>query len=188
LPGWPSNPKRQGGDRSPASARIQVKALARDADLEAVRALPGWPSNPKRQGGDRSPASARIQVKALARDADLEAVRALPGWPSNPKRQSHTQRNSPGPAHRPPDWDWSIAEDGNLAIDSYELWEETQEVPRLRLSQSQPDRDSLRVEEQPVSVPPMPRDRGRTIAARHRRAHHQAVRRRRRVAGLIVLA
>ncbi|TMM24867.1 MAG: hypothetical protein E6F94_09030 [Actinobacteria bacterium] len=34
----------------------------------------------------------------------------------------------------------------------------------------------------------MPRDGGRTIAARHGRAHHQAVRRRRRVAGLVVLA
>jgi hypothetical protein len=46
----------------------------------------------------------------------------------------------------------------------------------------------LRVEGQPVSVPPMPRDVGRSAAARNRRAHHQAVRRRRRVAGLVVLA
>ena len=44
------------------------------------------------------------------------------------------------------------------------------------------------MEGQPVSVPPMPRAPGRTIAARHRRAHHQAVRRRRRVASLVVLA
>ncbi|HYY64226.1 MAG TPA: hypothetical protein VE688_06415 [Gaiellaceae bacterium] len=34
----------------------------------------------------------------------------------------------------------------------------------------------------------MPRDRGRTPAARHRRAQRQAVRRRRRVAGLVLLA
>ena len=44
------------------------------------------------------------------------------------------------------------------------------------------------MEEQPVSVPPMPRDTGLSMAARNRRAHHQAVRRRRRVAGLVVLA
>ena len=81
-----------------------------------------------------------------------------------------------------------MAENGSLALDSYELWDEPEELPRLRLSQSPADQGSLRVAEQPVSVPPMPRDRGRTIAARHRRAHHQAVRRRRRVAGLVVLA
>ena len=34
----------------------------------------------------------------------------------------------------------------------------------------------------------MPRDRGRTPTARHRRAHHRAIRRRRRVAGLVALA
>jgi hypothetical protein len=34
----------------------------------------------------------------------------------------------------------------------------------------------------------MPREDTRTIAARHRRAHHRAIKRRRRVAGLVVLA
>jgi hypothetical protein len=126
---------------------------------------------------------------ALARGADLEAVRALPGRPSNPERQGRNRSNaSADSAVRPPDWDWSLAEDGALALDSYELWDEPQERPRLRLSQSPPDEGALRVAEQPVSVPPMPRDAGRTIAARHRRAQHQAVRRRRRVAGLVVLA
>lgn len=44
------------------------------------------------------------------------------------------------------------------------------------------------MEGQPVSVPPMPSPGGRTIGARHRRAHYQAVRRRRRVAGFVVLS
>jgi hypothetical protein len=56
------------------------------------------------------------------------------------------------------------------------------------VSQSQPERSALRLAEQPVSVPPMPSQEARTIAARHRRAQHRAIRRRRRVAGLIVLA
>src|SRR5256886_12983345 len=50
---------------------------------------------------------------------------------------------------RPPAWDWSLAEDGALALDSYELWDEPQEAPRLRLSQSRPDLGALRVEGQP---------------------------------------
>lgn len=89
---------------------------------------------------------------------------------------------------RPPAWDWSLAEDGSLALDSHELWDEPQERPRLWVSQSPPGRTALRLAEQPVSVPPMPREEARTIAARHRRAQHRAVRRRRRVAGLVVLA
>ena len=56
------------------------------------------------------------------------------------------------------------------------------------MSQSQPQRTALRLAEQPVSVPPMPSQEARTIAARHRRAQHRAIRRRRRLAGLVVLA
>src|SRR5439155_16974840 len=129
-----------------------------------------------------------VRLEALARDADLEDVRALPGRPLNPELRGQRRTDIAATPLRPPDWDWSIAEDGALALDSYELWDEPQERPRLWLSQSRPDRGSLRVAGQPVSVPPMPRDGGRTIAARHRRAHHRAVRRRRRVVGLIVLA
>jgi hypothetical protein len=40
----------------------------------------------------------------------------------------------------------------------------------------------------PVTVPRMPRDGVRTVRARHRRAQMQAVRRRRRVAGLVLLS
>jgi hypothetical protein len=77
---------------------------------------------------------------------------------------------------------------GALALDRYELWVEPEVVPRLRLSQSPADAPALRDQEHSFSVPPMPRDRERTVAARHRRAQHQAIRRRRRVAGLVVLA
>src|SRR5207248_11568383 len=89
---------------------------------------------------------------------------------------------------RPADLDWFAAEDGNLALDRHELWVEPEERPRLRLSQSPPYDYALQDEEGSVTVPPMPRDGGRSLNARQRRAQMQAVRRRRRVAGFVVLA
>jgi murein DD-endopeptidase MepM/ murein hydrolase activator NlpD len=89
---------------------------------------------------------------------------------------------------RPPAWDWSFAEDGNLALDRHEVWTESQEAPRLQLSQSLADDGALHDREASVSVRPMPRERGRTAAAQHRRAHQRSIARRRRVAGLVVLS
>ena len=86
------------------------------------------------------------------------------------------------------DLDWFAAEDGNLALDRHELWVETQEAPRLRLSQSPAYHSALQDEEASVTVPRMPTDGGRRAHARQRRAQLKAVRRRRRVAGFILLA
>ncbi len=58
----------------------------------------------------------------------------------------------------------------------------------LRLSQTLAEAGALRAEDASVSVPPMPRQHRRTQSARHRRAQHRAVRRRRRVAGFAALA
>ena len=89
---------------------------------------------------------------------------------------------------RPPAWDWSFGEDGNLALDRHEVWDEPEEAPRLRLSQSPAGGDALHDQRPSVSVQPMPSDQGRGAAARQRRAQQRTIARRRRVAGLVVLS
>src|SRR5262249_62374671 len=86
-----------------------------------------------RLGRHRDDDTARIvRLKALARDADLDDVRALPGRPANPHdwEQLPVEPFAVGP-RRPPAWDWSLAEDGALALDSHELWDEPHGRPRL---------------------------------------------------------
>jgi hypothetical protein len=77
---------------------------------------------------------------------------------------------------------------GNLALNRHELWVEPEDTPRLRLSQSPRSDYALQDEEGSVTVRRMPRDGGRSVRARQRRAQLHAVRRRRRVAGFVLLA
>jgi len=73
---------------------------------------------------------------------------------------------------RPPDWDWSFAQDGALALDLAESWDE----PRLKAVPAA------------ATVPRMPRPVAPRRARVTRRQHLERERRRRRLALLIVLA
>jgi hypothetical protein len=69
---------------------------------------------------------------------------------------------------RPPEWDWNWAEDGNLALDRHEVWEETLVDRRIRLSQTRPPlrlKDGSRF----VTVPRMPAPSRRPSAPSRRR-------------------
>jgi hypothetical protein len=87
---------------------------------------------------------------------------------------------------RPAGWDWSFFEDGALALDRHELWEEPRRTSRLELSQSRHSPPKLKALQPSVSVPTMPRPRTRGDARRVRR--HRAARRVRRVAVLTIVA
>ena len=85
-----------------------------------------------------------------------------------------------------PVWDWSFAEDGNLALDRHDLWEEIPSTPRLRLLQSPAVAHSLRQPQASVTVPAMPQSPG--PARRARRAQRRSAHRLRRFAGLTAVA
>ena len=85
-----------------------------------------------------------------------------------------------------PVWDWSFAEDGNLALDRHDLWEEIPSTPRLRLLQSPAVAHSLRQPQVSVTVPAMPQSPG--PARRARRAQRRSAHRLRRFAGLTAVA
>ena len=73
---------------------------------------------------------------------------------------------------RPPAWEWSFLEDGALALDSHELWEEP-ELPRLEpVLQSPPARRRLKHLRTYATLPrmPSPRAPGASRRARDRRA------------------
>lgn len=83
---------------------------------------------------------------------------------------------------RPPEWDWSFAEDGALALDRQGLWDDLPAAPPVR-----PGRElGLKAVQSSASVPPMsPRAPGQALRARReRRATHRA----RRFVGLGLLA
>ena len=86
---------------------------------------------------------------------------------------------------RPPAWDWSFFEDGNLALDSHELWEEPGSESGSELSQSRP-RPSLHRPMTSATVPrmPPPRAPGQSSRARGR----SPARRVQRFAGLTVVS
>jgi hypothetical protein len=73
---------------------------------------------------------------------------------------------------RPPAWSWSFFEDGALALDRHELWQEPSETPASPLSQSRPFGARLKRAVSSVTVPPMPSPRaaGAARRARQRRA------------------
>jgi hypothetical protein len=90
-------------------------------------------------------------------------------------------------ALRPPAWDWSLAQDGALALDLCESWDEPPERsplygPRTRLKGHVPS----------ATVPAMsPPTTGRARAARRagaRRQHLERERRRRRLAALVLVS
>jgi hypothetical protein len=86
---------------------------------------------------------------------------------------------------RPAGWDWSFFEDGALALDRHELWEEPARTGGQKLSQSADSPPRLKALHPFVSVPPMPRPRTSGDARRVRR--HRAARRVRRLAVLTIV-
>ena len=86
---------------------------------------------------------------------------------------------------RPAAWDWSFFEDGNLALDSHELWEEPGSGSGSELSQSRP-RPPLHRPMTSATVPRMPPSRapGQSSRARTR----SPARRLQRFAGLTVVS
>ena len=112
------------------------------------------------------------------------------GAPADDRRRRFrhmSDRSARSSAPRPAAWDWSFAEDGNLALDRHDLWDEIPVVPALRLLQSPAVPASLQRREASVSVRPMPPQApGRSRRAR--RAQRRAAHRLRRFAGLTVVA
>lgn len=99
-----------------------------------------------------------------------------------PKRPPRARSAS----RRVPAWDWSFAEDGALALDRYELWEETAYPRALDVSQSRALPTRLNRRPRSSTVPPMRSRRPvrrATLAHRERRA-----RRVRRAAVLLMVA
>jgi hypothetical protein len=86
---------------------------------------------------------------------------------------------------RPPAWEWSFFEDGNLALDRHELWEEPGSQSGENLSQSRLPRPSLQRLMSSATVPRMPPPRAPGRAARARRS--PTVRRVQRFAGLTLV-
>jgi hypothetical protein len=88
---------------------------------------------------------------------------------------------------RPAAWDWSFFEDGALALDRHELWEEPLGTSALELSQSRDPPPRLKALSSSVSVQrmPSPRSHGASGRARSRRA---ARRIRRLAVGTIVIS
>src|SRR5439155_775920 len=66
---------------------------------------------------------------------------------------------------RPPSWDWSWAEDGALALDLYEVWEERPVQSRFPVSQIRP-RTRWTDPGPSVTVPRMPAPSDRAVAVR----------------------
>ena len=85
---------------------------------------------------------------------------------------------------RPADWDWSFAEDGNLALDRHDLWEEIPSAPTLAsVTKSGRGRTLCSHARRPLRVRAMsPRASGH--ARRPGRAQRRAAHRLRRFAGL----
>jgi hypothetical protein len=86
---------------------------------------------------------------------------------------------------RPSAWDWSELEDGALALDRHELWEEPPSKSRFQLSQSPVRPSRLKASDTAVSVPTMPRPRRPGDVRRVRR---RSARRVRRLAVLTIVA
>src|SRR4029079_15300770 len=88
---------------------------------------------------------------------DRQSHELDPAWDDDLRRPGgHADDRTAEVVHlRPPSWDWHWAEDGNLALDRHELWEEPLEDPRIPLSQTRPP---LRLKDGAgfVTVPRMP--------------------------------
>jgi hypothetical protein len=89
---------------------------------------------------------------------------------------------------RPPPWDWSLEQDGALALDRHDLWDEPAQRAQFATSHAPPHEGLLKDHRGFVSVPAMAQAPGQALPARERRAAAQSARRRRRLAGLVVLA
>ena len=83
-------------------------------------------------------------------------------------------------------WDWSFFEDGALALDSHELWDEPASESALELSQSPDQPSRLKALHQAVTVPPMPSPRRTGDVRRVRR--RRTARRVQRLAVLTIVA
>jgi hypothetical protein len=90
---------------------------------------------------------------------------------------------------RPPAWDWSFMEDGALALDRHEGWEEPQAAPRSAVLQAPRPIGELPGPEPFVSVRAMASRASEQIeAARRARRARSSAPRVRRFAGLVVVA
>jgi hypothetical protein len=89
-------------------------------------------------------------------------------------------------AAHPPAWDWSFSEDGNLALDRHELWDEFPQPPRVAVSQARATQVSLHAQEASDTVQrmPPPRAPGHELRVRRRRGARRA----RRFAGLALVS
>jgi hypothetical protein len=88
-----------------------------------------------------------------------------------------------------PAWEWSFFEDGALALDRHELWEEFPAAPALRLLQSPALTPGLNEATASVSVPPMPAPaQAPGHARRARQAQRRTAHRLRRFASLSLVA
>lgn len=85
-------------------------------------------------------------------------------------------------------WEWSFFEDGNLALNRHELWEEPGITAGEDLSQSPPQRRRLKAVEPSVTVPPMPSPRPSGRRSRARRRQPRPAAHGRRFLGLALVA
>ena len=88
-------------------------------------------------------------------------------------------------ALRPPAWDWAFFEDGALALDRHELWEEPPEPSDQEVSQTPPAPSRLKRWTHSATVARMPSARAPRAA---RRARRRANRRVQRIAILVIVA
>jgi hypothetical protein len=88
---------------------------------------------------------------------------------------------------RPPPWDWSAFEDGNLALDRHEVWEEAEEQSRFFVSRT-PVPTTLQKRERFVSVRRVPASRPQRRALAARREKQRAARRATRIAVVTLVA
>ena len=89
---------------------------------------------------------------------------------------------------RPPAWDWSFAEDGALALDRHELWEEPVSSPEEPVLQAPEPPSRLNSLRRFGTVNPMSPPRSPGTALRRHRAERRAARRTRRLAAVALIA
>ena len=113
------------------------------------------------------------------RSRDLDPRRPI-GHPSH--------RNEAVVQLHEPTWDWSIEQDGALALDRHDLWPELPKRSRIELSQSPPAPERLKAEPRTATVRPMRSPRPSRQARLERQRRARARRRARQLAGAVTLA
>ena len=135
-------------------------------------------------------------MKDLPRQQDRDQREHGKADQLNPARDLNRRRPAGHEGHRtaqvvsirPPEWDWSAFEDGALALDRYELWEESEPSPRLAVLRGRAGDAAMQDADASVTVPDMPSPRTPGQARRTSKARAAARRRARRIAGLIAVS